>query len=213
MKRSYCAVVAIGGYKVRAGESCRLAGIQDMPSHSAANKQVQVIYSAEQIAVRLDSLADEIAARKFDKLLVIAVLKGSFVFAADLIRAMHAKGIAPEIDFLTLSSYRKSKVSSGQVAILRDLDLDVVGRNVLLIDDILESGRTLAFAKDLLSARGAAKIYSCVLLEKNVPRAVEIEADFRAFSCPEVFVVGYGMDVAHRYRELPFVGHVPQSTG
>ncbi len=184
---------------------------KDMPSHSAAEKQVQVIYSASQIAVRLNELADEIAARHIDKLLVIAVLKGSFVFAADLIRAMHAKGIAPEIDFLTLSSYRKSKVSSGQVSILRDLDLDVANRNVLLIDDILESGRTLAFAKDLLSARGAAHIYSCVLLEKSVPRAVEIEADFRAFSCPEVFVVGYGMDVAHRYRELPFVGHVPQS--
>ncbi|MEQ1695364.1 MAG: hypoxanthine phosphoribosyltransferase [Hyphomicrobiaceae bacterium] len=184
-----------------------------MPTQLSAEKQVQVIFSAAQIAVRLDALADEIDAHKIDRLLVIAVLKGSFVFAADLIRAMHAKGIAPEIDFLTLSSYRKSKVSSGQVSILRDLDLDVAGRNVLLIDDILESGRTLAFAKDLLSARGAARIYSCVLLEKNAPRAVEIEADFRAFSCPELFVVGYGMDVAHRYRELPFVGHVTEGAG
>ena len=78
-----------------------------------------------------------------------------------------------------------------------------------MIDDILESGRTLAFAKDLLSARGAASILTCVLLEKSAARAVDIEADFRAFKCPELFVVGYGMDVAHRYRELPFVGHVP----
>ena len=121
---------------------------------------------------------------------------------------MHHQGLAPEIDFLTLSSYRKTKVSAGQVTILRDLDLDVTNRNILLIDDILESGRTLAFAKDLLSARGAATIATCVLLEKQVSRAVEVEADFRAFECPEVFVVGYGMDVAHRYRELPFVGHV-----
>lgn len=180
-----------------------------MPGSNLNDKTVEVIYPAEQIAVRLTELAGEIAALKIEKLLVIAVLKGSFVFAADLIRAMHARGIAPEIDFLTLSSYRKSKVSAGQVTILRDLDLDVTGRTVLLIDDILESGRTLAFAKDLLSARGAAKIYSCVLLEKNVSRAVAVEADFRAFSCPEVFVVGYGMDVAHRYRQLPFVGYVP----
>jgi len=180
-----------------------------MPYETAPEKPVEVIFSAEQIAARLDALAEEIAACKTERLLVIAVLKGSFVFAADLIRAMHAKGIAPEIDFLTLSSYRKNKLSSGQVAILRDLDLDVVDRNVLLIDDILESGRTLAFAKDLLSARGAAHIYTCVLLEKNVPRAVAVQADFRAFACPELFVVGYGMDVAHRYRELPFVGHVP----
>lgn len=171
---------------------------------------VEVIFPADVIAARLRELAREIAARQIDKLLAIAVLKGSFVFAADLIRAMHAEGLAPEIDFLTLSSYRKSKVSSGQVTILRDLDLDVTNRNILLIDDILESGRTLAFAKDLLAARGAASIATCVLLEKNVQRAVEVEADFRAFMCPELFVVGYGMDVAHRYRELPFVGHVPR---
>ncbi|MBX9926800.1 MAG: hypoxanthine phosphoribosyltransferase, partial [Hyphomicrobiaceae bacterium] len=93
---------------------------------------------------------------------------------------------------------------------LRDLDLEVRGRNVILIDDILESGRTLAFAKDLLAARGASRIFTCVLLEKKVERAVEVEADFCAFECPKVFVVGYGMDVAHRYRELPFVGHVAQ---
>ena len=173
-------------------------------------KDVEIIFSAETIARRLDELATDIAARNIDRLLVIAVLKGSFVFAADLIRCMHQKGLAPEIDFLTLSSYRKSKVSTGQVTILRDLDLDVTNRNILLIDDILESGRTLAFAKDLLSARGAAHISTCVLLEKISVRAVDIEADFCAFKCPEVFVVGYGMDVAHRYRELPFVGHIPQ---
>jgi hypoxanthine phosphoribosyltransferase len=178
-------------------------------SEPRPEKQVEVIFSPEQIAARLDVLATEIAARKIDRLLVIAVLKGSFVFAADLIRAMHRHGLAPEIDFLTLSSYRKSKSSSGQVTILRDLDLDVDNRNILLVDDILESGRTLAFAKDLLSARGAASILTCVLLDKNVARAVDVSADFRAFDCPEVFVVGYGMDVAHRLRELPFVGHVP----
>ncbi len=180
-----------------------------MPSDYALAKPVEVILSADQIAQRLDGLAGEIAALKLERLLVIAVLKGSFVFAADLIRALHKKGMAPEIDFLTLSSYKKSRESSGQVTILRDLDLEAGERNILLIDDILESGRTLAFAKDLLSARGAKKIFTCVLLEKQVPRAVAIQADFRAFICPEYFVVGYGMDVAHRYRELPFVGHVP----
>ena len=183
-----------------------------MTSKTDTNKPVDVIFSSQQIAARLQELAADIEARRIDGLLVIAVLKGSFVFAADLIRAMHARGIAPEIDFLTLSSYRRSKVSSGQVTILRDLDLDVANRNILLVDDILESGRTLAFAKDLLSARGAARIYTCVLLDKKVARAVEVEADFCAFDCPQVFVVGYGMDVAHRYRELPFVGQVRQSS-
>lgn len=170
---------------------------------------IEVIYSAEVIAKRLDELAAEIAARDIPGLLAVPVLKGSFVFAADLIRALHRSGLAPEVDFLTLSSYKKSRTSSGQVSILRDLDLEVEGRSVLIIDDVLDSGRTLAYAKDLISARGARQVLTCVLLEKQVPRAVNIKADFRAFECPDTFVVGYGMDVAHRYRELPFVGRLP----
>ena len=109
---------------------------------------------------------------------------------------------------MTLSSYRKARISSGQVSILRDMDLDVRGRNVLIVDDVLDSGRTLAFAKDLIAARGAQSIRTCVLLDKQVARAVNLEPDYCAFECPDVFVVGYGMDVAHRYRELPFVGRV-----
>jgi hypoxanthine phosphoribosyltransferase len=175
---------------------------------SESNADVEVVFSAEAIAARLQELAAEINARRLEPLLVVAVLKGSFVFAADLIRALHAAGMAPEVDFLTLASYRKSKVSSGKVEILRDLDLGVEGRTVLLIDDVLDSGRTLAFAKDLIAARGAQQILTCVLLEKRVARAVDVVADFRAFECADEFVVGYGMDVAHRYRELPFVGRV-----
>ncbi|MBS0250096.1 MAG: hypoxanthine phosphoribosyltransferase [Proteobacteria bacterium] len=169
---------------------------------------IETIFSAEDIQVRLRVLATEIAAKRPENLLVVPVLKGSFVFAADLIRALHAAGLAPEVDFLTLSSYRKSRVSSGQVSILRDLDLDVENRHVILIDDVLDSGRTLAFAKDLIAARGANIIQTCVLLDKKAPRAVSIEPDYCAFECPDVFVVGYGMDVAHRYRELPFVGRI-----
>ncbi len=88
----------------------------------------------------------------------------------------------------------------------------VEGRNVLLVDDVLDSGRTMVFAKDLIAARGAKSIATCVLLDKVVPRAVNVAADFRAFECPDEFVVGYGMDVAHRYRELPFVGRVKQDS-
>lgn len=179
-----------------------------MTSSSLANAKLEVIFSAERIAARLGELAEDIAARGLDKPLVAAVLKGSFVFAADLIRALHLAGIEPEVDFLTLSSYRRGTKSAGRVDILRDLDLDVRDRNVILVDDVLESGRTLAFAKDLIAARGARSILTCVLLDKKTTRAVAIEADLAAFECPNVFVVGYGMDVAHRYRELPFVGRV-----
>ena len=175
---------------------------------NTADSGVEIVYSAEDIENRLEELAAEVKAANLKNLLVVAILKGSFVFAADLIRALHRAGLEPEVDFLTLSSYKKSKISSGRVEILRDLDLTVEGRNILIIDDVLDSGRTLAFAKDLLAARGATAIKTCVLLEKQVPRAVEVKADFSAFACPDEFVVGYGMDVAHRYRELPFVGRI-----
>lgn len=173
--------------------------------------RVDVVFSADTIASRIDALAREIAAAKLDRLLVIAVLKGSFVFAADLIRALHRVGLQPEVDFISLSSYRKSTKTSGSVAILRDIEMEVEGRNVLLVDDILESGRTLAFAKDLVAARGARRIVTCVLLNKRVRRVVQVDADFCAFQCPEVFVIGYGMDLAHRFRELPYVGHIVNS--
>lgn len=180
-----------------------------MAEMTSGDGRIEVIFSAEVIAERLNELAREIAALNFENLLVVPVLKGSFVFAADLIRALHKVGMAPEVDFLTLSSYRKSKTSSGRVEILRDLDLDVTGRDVLIVDDVLDSGRTLAFAKDLLAARGAKRVATCVLLDKTLAaRAVDVQADFLAFKCPQVFAVGYGMDVAHRLRELPFVGRM-----
>lgn len=173
-----------------------------------ASENIEVIFSPEMIAARINELASEIAAARMEPLLVVAVLKGSFVFAADLIRALNRAGLEPEVDFITLSSYRKNRVSQGSVDILRDVEMDVAGRNVLLVDDVLDSGRTLAFAKDLLSARGARSIKTCVLLAKATQRAVNVGADFRAFDCPETFVVGYGMDVAHRFRELPYVGRL-----
>ena len=171
-----------------------------------APPEIEVVFSADQIAGKIDILAAQVAAAKMDNLLVVAILKGSFVFAADLIRAMHKADISPEVDFISLSSYRKSTKSTGKVEILRDVETDVGGRNVMLVDDILESGRTLAFAKDLMVARGARRVVTCVLLDKRVERAAEVEADFCAFQCPDVFVIGYGMDIGHRYRELPFVG-------
>ena len=169
---------------------------------------IEVIYSPEVINKRVRELAAEIEAAGLQNLLVIAILKGSFIFAADLLRAMHGAGLSPEVDFMMLASYRAQTSSSGQVEVLRDIQTDVTERDVLLIDDILESGRTLAFAKDLLAARGARQVLTAVLLDKPGHRAAELDADFTGFECPDKFVVGYGMDMAHAFRELPFVGYV-----
>ncbi len=170
--------------------------------------RVRVLFDEAALAKRNDELAKEIAASEPKDLLVVAILKGSFMFASDLLRSMHKVGLTPQVEFVHLSSYRDGTTSTGQVEILRDVQSAVKGRDVLLVDDILESGRTIVFAKDLLMARGARTVQTAVLLEKPLKRAVAIKADYVGFTCPDQFVVGYGMDIAHYYRELPFVGVV-----
>ena len=181
-----------------------------MTGETIDESRIRVVFSAEEIQSRIEGLAEEIAASGLKDVLVVAILKGSFIFAADLIRALHGAGLSPQVDFLTLASYRTGTTSSGQVDIVRDVDVDVTGRDVLLVDDILESGRTLQFAKSLLADRQAKRIETCVLLDKPEQRAANIAADYRAFECPPLFVVGYGMDLAYRYRELPYVGFIPE---
>ncbi|MBM3502533.1 MAG: hypoxanthine phosphoribosyltransferase [Alphaproteobacteria bacterium] len=168
------------------------------------------LFSAKAIAERVEAMGREIGTSMPPDLVVVAVLKGGFVFAADLIRAVGRAGARPEVDFVMLESYREGTESSGRVVVRHDLEQPVAGRHVLLVDDILESGRTLGFARDLLKKRGAAQVRIAVLLDKPHKRKVELEADFVGFDCPEVFVVGYGLDHAHRHRELPYIGTLSQ---
>ena len=179
------------------------------PRLAVRGKRIATLFTADEIARRNREIADEIVGARTggSELLAIAVLKGSFVFAADLIRAMHAAGEEPEVEFITLSSYGAG-TEAGEVRILRDIDTDPAGRDVLLIDDILESGNTLKFAADLMRERGARSVRIAVLLDKHSRRRAAIEPDHVGFHCPDHFVVGYGMDVGHAFRELPFVGVV-----
>jgi hypoxanthine phosphoribosyltransferase len=167
---------------------------------------VEMMYSAAEISARVGALAAEIAETLGPDIMVVAVLKGGFVFTADLLRALHHHGVHPQIDFMTLSSYGTGTESSGRIDITRDITDDVRGTKVLLIDDILESGRTLAFARALLHERGAATVQLCVLLDKPEKRKMEINADYVGFAIGDAFVVGYGLDYAHYYRELPYIG-------
>lgn len=170
---------------------------------------IRTLYDEAAIAARVEEIAREIAASRPEGLLVVAVLKGSFMFVADLVRAMHRAGLAPEMEFIHLSSYGAG-TESREIRILRDVESDVAGRDVILVDDILESGRTLAFARDRLIERGAGSVRIAALLDKPMRRKTAISADYVGFECPDKFVVGYGMDMGHKWRQLPFIGHVVQ---
>ena len=171
---------------------------------------VSVLIDADRLAGRVAALAAEIVGDMGCEFLVISVLKGSFIFVADLLRALHMAGGTPDMDFITLSSYGAGTKSTGEVTVSHDVEVEIVGRQILIVDDILESGRTLSFAKDLMLSRQARSVRTCVLLEKPGKLAVSMKADFVGFECPDKFVVGYGMDAAHAWRQLPFVGVVEE---
>jgi len=173
---------------------------------------VSIRFSAAEIASRVDEMATELATKLAPDTLVVSVLKGSFVFAADLIRALSRAGADWSMDFLTLSSYGSATQTSGSVRIVRDIVDDVRGRDVLLVDDILESGLTLSFAKKLLQERGAKRVSICTLLDKPAKRRAELEADFVGFRAGDEFLVGYGLDWAHRFRGLPYIGVVEKTS-
>lgn len=167
--------------------------------------KLEPLFAAGDISDRLQALSAEIADAMPKDFAAVAILKGSFVFAADLIRSLTAHRVNPEVDFMTLASYGTQTVSSGTVRLLRDVEISVAGREVLLIDDILDSGRTIDFARRHMLERGASAVKVCVLLDKTSGKTSAQTADFVGFACPQAFVVGYGMDHAHKFRGLPFV--------
>lgn len=173
-----------------------------------SKRSIPVLYTAQEIKERLETMSAEIAKHYKDDLMIVALLRGSFMFTADLVRELYAIGLHPEIDFMTLSSYGVGTQSSSDVKIAKDVSEDMAGRHVLIVDDILETGRTLQFATELLKERGAASIRTAVLLDKVGKLEVKMKADFVGFSIPDKFVVGYGLDYANHYRELPFIGYM-----
>jgi len=174
---------------------------------------VKEIYSADEIAGRIDALADEIVAKVSGNLTVIGVLKGSFVFLADLVRALDSKGLPCHVEFLRLSSYGNKQKASGDVVLIGDYPEVDDDRTVLLVDDIVDTGNSLNYAVKLLHASGREKIMTCTLLDKPSRREADIEVDFVGFTIPDEFVVGYGIDFAEDYRSLPYLGVVEKEEG
>ncbi|RFC64310.1 hypoxanthine phosphoribosyltransferase [Fulvimarina endophytica] len=177
-----------------------------------SGQRIEELFGEAEIAREVERIAREIEAglpKDGAGLLVLCVLKGAFVFTADLIRALSRLGVSPEVDFLSVSSYGAGR-TSGELRLTRDIEGSVAGRDVVIVEDILESGRTLAFAGDLARTRGARSVRSVVLLDKRGHRKADIEPDHLGFVCPDKFVAGYGMDAGYRFRELPFVGAVTE---
>ena len=165
---------------------------------------LKVLISEEEIKARVQELGREIAEEFQGKNpLFLGVLKGSFVFMADLVRACPVKS---DVEFIAVSSYQNATVSSGRVQITHDLQQDITGRNVIIVEDILDSGNTLAFLKDYFLTKGAASITIATLLDKPNRRTKAVTADYAGFEVPDEFVVGYGLDYAQRYRNIPYIG-------
>ncbi len=167
------------------------------------------IISSDDLKTRLEGIVDEIRQiMSVDNLIIIALLKGSFVFLADLMRLLSRHNIHMEIDFMILGSYGDGTQSSGEVVIKKDIETDIKGKSVLIIDDILDTGRTMKKAKEILSERGPQSVKTCALLDKPDKRIEDIQADIVGFKIPDTFVVGYGLDYARRHRELPFIARL-----
>ncbi len=168
-----------------------------------------MLISEAQIRERVLALGREISAQYAGKdLLLISILKGGIVFLSDLMRAIE---VPHAIDFLSVSSYGESTQSSGRVRLLHDLSAALAGRHVLLVEDIVDTGRTLAYLLEYLRLREAASIRVCALIDKEIAGERRVEADFVGFTIPDRFVIGYGMDLGEKFRQLPYIAALPDA--
>ena len=164
----------------------------------------EVLYSEEELSARVHELGAQITKDYEGKSpLLVGVLKGSFVFMADLVRAID---LPCELDFMVVSSYGSGTKTTGAVQIIKDLQVDIAGRDIIVIEDILDSGMTLSYLSGILAERGAASIKICTLLDKPARRVADVTPAYKGFTIDDKFIVGYGLDYAEKYRNLPFIG-------
>ncbi|MEG6586153.1 hypoxanthine phosphoribosyltransferase [Dendrosporobacter sp. 1207_IL3150] len=168
------------------------------------NDVESVLISTDKLQERIKELGEQISADYAGKeILAIGVLRGAVIFMADLTRAIK---VPVAIDFMAVSSYGAGTSSSGVVRILKDLDEDIEGKHILIVEDIIDSGLTLTYLLENLKSRKPASIKLCTLLNKPERRKAEVQIDYNGFTVPDYFVVGYGLDYAEKYRNLPFIG-------
>lgn len=164
----------------------------------------EVLFNEEVILKRVKELGNEISIDYKDKnLVVVGILKGAVIFMADLVKNIK---LPITMDFMAVSSYGSSTISTGEVRIIKDLDFSVEGKDILIVEDIIDTGLTLNYLTDSLRKRGANSVKICTLLDKAERRTVGVSVDYLGFEVPDEFVVGYGLDYAERYRNLPYIG-------
>ena len=169
----------------------------------------KVLFSKEQLAKRIKELAEQLDKDYAGKTpLMVAILKGSVMFFTDLIREMT---LPLEIDFMSISSYGSGVKSSGEVKMIKDLDNKIEGKDVIIVEDIVDSGYTMKYLTHLLEARNPSSIKICALLDKPSRRETDVAVDYKGFEVGNEFVVGYGLDYAARYRNIPFIGILKRS--
>ncbi len=177
--------------------------------YNAMNEIDEVLFTREDIAKRVAELGAEITRDYEGKdLIVVGILKGAGVFMSDLIREINSP---IRIDFMSVSSYGNSTVSSGIVRITNDLHQDIQGCSVLIVEDIIDTGNTLHYLREYLKNRGAEDVKICALLDKPSRRQVEVPVEYVGFEVEDKFIIGYGIDYAEKYRNLPFIGTLKQS--
>ena len=165
---------------------------------------LRVLLSEEEIHAKVKEMGKKITEDyKNSNLMLVTVLKGAVVFLADIMREID---VPAEIDFMVVSSYGSGVKSSGVVKIVKDLDVPLEGKDILIVEDILDSGLTLSYIKELLASRGPRSIKIATLLDKPSRRKVDLQADYVGFSVPDEFVIGYGLDYDEKYRNLPYIG-------
>ena len=173
----------------------------------SSQQEIDILITEAEIAARTNNLARQITDhyKGTEQLVVVGLLRGSFVFIADLVRRL---ALPVEVDFMTVSSYGNNTVSSRQVRIIQDLETAIKNRDVLIVEDIVDTGHTLNHVTHLLQSRNPARLKSIALLDKPTRREVDFRSDWIGFEIPDEFVVGYGIDFAQRNRNLPFIGKV-----
>lgn len=168
----------------------------------------ETLFTEQQIKERVRQLAQRITEDYAGETpLLLGILKGAFIFLADLAREIR---LPLEFDFVALSSYGSARKTSGVVRVLKDLDCDIAGRHLIIVEDIIDTGLTLSYLLSNLRARGAASVEICALLDKQIDKKVQLPVKYAGFSIPDIYVVGYGLDYSESYRNLPFIAEVKE---